>query len=76
MAVNYGEAPETVREAVRSRGYDPYRVLVDERGTSLARWQVLYRPTTFFVDGKGVIRSVWAGPLTAEQVQTEAARLF
>lgn len=74
IAVNYGEPLETVQKAVTERGYGAFRVLLDPGGVSLARWHAPFRPMTFLVDGAGIIRSVWVGPVSPETIQSELAK--
>jgi thiol-disulfide isomerase/thioredoxin len=49
--------------------------LVDTDGAILRRWGVVSLPTTFFVDGDGIVRVVEIGPLTQEQLRSDLAGL-
>lgn len=70
VTVNFGESPETVRKAVKERGYE-FPVLLDEKGVAMGAFQVFYRPATFLIGADGKVRSLWVGPVSAEQWEAE-----
>ena len=77
LAVNYGEAVETVSAYVNDK--DVSLPVVLDPDLSLARTYLIYgMPTTFLVDAQGVVQAVHTGELTedmlaqfVEKTQTE-----
>ena len=61
---------ENARRFLGSLG-NPYKLVgVDDKGTAAVDWGVYGVPETFLVDGAGVIRYKWIGPIS-EQALTE-----
>ena len=68
VGINYKDESENARRFLGSLG-QPYRATgADEKGRSAVDWGVYGVPESFVVDGKGVIRYKWIGPLSAEAV--------
>jgi cytochrome c biogenesis protein CcmG, thiol:disulfide interchange protein DsbE len=54
------------------RNGNPYsRVAYDAAGRAASDWGVTSAPSTFLVDGDGIVRWHWAGPLTSQVVARE-----
>ncbi|MBT9166633.1 MAG: Thiol-disulfide oxidoreductase ResA [Chloroflexi bacterium] len=60
LGVNIGESPSLVREYVIQKGI-PFPVLLDTETQVASLYQVRGIPTTFLIDGQGVIREVRIG---------------
>jgi cytochrome c biogenesis protein CcmG/thiol:disulfide interchange protein DsbE len=54
----------------------PYPILVDERATARDRWGVQAYPNTFVIDPEGRVRKVFAGGVTAEDLEEVMAPLM
>ena len=58
------DTPEKIRDFLGESG-NPYgRIALDADGRASIEWGVYGAPETFVVDGKGVIRFKYVGPLT------------
>ncbi len=68
IAVNMGEAPETVTTWI-SPFQLSFDIMIDPERRLFARYQVRGAPSTYFVDQKGIIRRIIYGPLTAGDLQ-------
>ena len=65
--INYKDEPENARRFLTSLGV-PYRAVgVDRTGRASIDWGVYGVPETFVVDGKGIIRFKWVGPISEEK---------
>ena len=53
----------------------PYTIVEDPKGTVGDRYSVLGLPTTILVDSQGIVRKVFTGPITKDQVMTEVGKL-
>lgn len=65
LAVDYMEPADTVRRTAEERGYR-FPVLLDPEADSLRPYAVRFRPMSFLVDARGVVRGTWIGPSTVE----------
>jgi cytochrome c biogenesis protein CcmG/thiol:disulfide interchange protein DsbE len=64
IGINYKDKPENARRFLGSLG-NPYdRIGADEKGRVSIDWGVYGVPETYIVDGQGVIRYKFIGPLT------------
>jgi cytochrome c biogenesis protein CcmG/thiol:disulfide interchange protein DsbE len=64
FGLNYKDEPENARRFLGSLG-QPYAAAgADEEGRAAVDWGVYGVPETFVVDGTGIIRFKWIGPLT------------
>ncbi|NNE22826.1 MAG: DsbE family thiol:disulfide interchange protein [Rhizobiales bacterium] len=69
--LNYKDKPENARRFLGSLG-NPYKLVgVDDKGSAAVDWGVYGVPETFLVDGAGVIRYKWIGPITAQALKEE-----
>ncbi len=65
FGINYKDEPENARRFLGSLG-QPYAAIVsDEAGRAAVDWGVYGVPETYVVDGRGLIRYKWIGPLTS-----------
>lgn len=65
-AINYKDAPEAARQFLASAGQPFAAIGADESGRVGIDWGVYGVPETYVVDGRGIIRYKWIGPLTPE----------
>jgi cytochrome c biogenesis protein CcmG, thiol:disulfide interchange protein DsbE len=64
VGLNYKDEPENARRFLGTLG-QPYAAAgADEEGRAAVDWGVYGVPETFIIDGKGIIRFKWIGPLT------------
>ena len=69
FGLNYKDEPENARRFLGALGQPLRRGRVaDESGRAAVDWGVYGVPETFIVDGDGIIRFKWIGPLTPEAV--------
>ena len=69
VGINYKDAEENARRFLGTLG-NPYRAVgVDDDGRSSIDWGVYGVPETFVVDGDGVIRFKYVGPLSANAIE-------
>jgi cytochrome c biogenesis protein CcmG, thiol:disulfide interchange protein DsbE len=65
--INYKDEPENARRFLTSLGV-PYQAIgADPRGRASIDWGVYGVPETFIIDGKGIIRFKWVGPVSDER---------
>ena len=60
LAINYGESSSEVRTFIESRGYS-FPVLLDTSSGTGQEYRIMGIPTTFFIDGHGVIQDKVVG---------------
>lgn len=74
LAVNLGEAPQTVAAFVETLGLD-FPVLLDADGSALRDWKIFAYPTSFLLDKQGRIRYAlfgavdWLEPETLARIE-------
>lgn len=66
--LNYKDDPENARRFLGTLGQPYAAVGADEKGRVAVDWGVYGVPETFIVDGAGMIRYKWIGPLTRESL--------
>ncbi len=66
VGIDYKDSPENARVFLGSLGNPFAAVAADREGRAAVDWGVYGVPETFIVDGDGLIRYKWIGPLTAE----------
>jgi cytochrome c biogenesis protein CcmG/thiol:disulfide interchange protein DsbE len=67
VGINYKDEPENARRFLASLGV-PYQAIgADRAGRASIDWGVYGVPETFVVDGKGVIRFKWVGPVSDQK---------
>jgi cytochrome c biogenesis protein CcmG/thiol:disulfide interchange protein DsbE len=62
----YKDTPSAARAFLHELGNPFARLGLDARGTTAIEWGVYGVPETYIVDGHGIIRERFAGPLTDE----------
>jgi len=68
VGINYKDAPENAARFLGTLGQPFVRVGADQTGRVSLDWGVYGVPETFIVDGTGIIRFKWIGPLSGEIV--------
>ncbi|MFL5260552.1 MAG: DsbE family thiol:disulfide interchange protein [Hyphomicrobiales bacterium] len=68
--INYKDEPENARRFLGSLGNPFAAIGADPSGRTAIDWGVYGVPETFIVDGKGVVRGKWIGPLTEEAIRS------
>ena len=75
VGVNIWDRPSDAEEFARS--FDiPYPTGVDEEGAIAIDYGVRGIPEKFFIDGQGVVRQKFVGPIQAEALRTAINRLL
>lgn len=70
VGINYKDDPENARRFLITLGIPYAAVGSDPAGRTAVDWGVYGVPESFLVDGAGVIRLKWIGPLNAEALKT------
>lgn len=73
FGINYKDDGDNARAFLASLGQPFAAVGVDDTGRTAVDWGVYGVPETFIVDGSGVIRFKWIGPLTADALSGKLA---
>jgi peroxiredoxin len=68
LGIDNVESAVKVRPFVEQLGIK-FPILLDQDGSVVERYRVSGLPTTFFIDGTGILRFVYRGPLTAALLQ-------
>jgi cytochrome c biogenesis protein CcmG/thiol:disulfide interchange protein DsbE len=71
VGINYKDDPENARRFLMALGVPFAAVGSDPDGRAAVDWGVYGVPESFLVDGGGVIRLKWIGPLTAEALSKQ-----
>jgi cytochrome c biogenesis protein CcmG/thiol:disulfide interchange protein DsbE len=66
VGINYKDDPENARRFLGALGLPYEAVGVDASGRTFVDWGAYGVPETFVVDGEGIIRHKYIGPITAE----------
>jgi len=66
VGINYKDDPENARRFLGGLGLPYAAVGVDRGGRTFVDWGAYGVPETFLVDGKGIIRYKYIGPITPE----------
>jgi cytochrome c biogenesis protein CcmG/thiol:disulfide interchange protein DsbE len=69
--INYKDEPANALRFLKSLGIPYQAVGADEKGRAAIDWGVYGVPETFVVDGKGVIRFKWVGPISDETARAK-----
>ncbi|MEE4012933.1 DsbE family thiol:disulfide interchange protein [Roseibium sp. FZY0029] len=69
LGINYKDKPENARRFLGSLGNPYQRVGADTAGRTAIEWGVYGVPETFVIDGDGMIRYKFIGPLSGETYQ-------
>ncbi|MCO5183588.1 MAG: TlpA family protein disulfide reductase [Anaerolineae bacterium] len=75
LGVNQGQDSAEITRFATSVGVD-YPLLLDEDSVTNRLYRVVALPTTYFIDGDGVIREQLAGTATQAVLQAKAERLL
>ncbi len=67
-AIAYKDTPARVTRFIQEHGNPYARIASDEPGRVAIDWGVSGVPETFLVDGQGIVRWHWAGPLDPDTV--------
>lgn len=71
VGINYKDDPANARRFLITLGVPFAAVGSDPTGRAAVDWGVYGVPESFLVDGEGVIRLKWIGPLTQEALDNE-----
>lgn len=74
VGVDQGESAETVQKYVDELGLT-FTIPIDKEQLMAQRYNVMGLPTTFFIDGEGVIRHLWMGEMTSITLEEGIARI-
>lgn len=75
LGVNQQESADIVSRFMRDQGLD-FLIALDVAGEVSRIYRVRALPTTYFIDGSGVIRDiVYGGPLTRALIESKVAGL-
>lgn len=75
LEVDLQEAEDRVRSFIDELALDHLTPLLDAEGATARRYGVLSLPSTFFVDGEGIIRHLEiGGPMTDDQIRLAIAK--
>ena len=66
IAIDIGEGEQTVAQFAHDKGIN-FTIALDRDGAVSGTYNVRYRPTTFLVDGEGVIRHIKPGPFSSTE---------
>ena len=69
VGINYKDEPENARRFLGALGLPYAAVGVDRSGRTFVDWGAYGVPETFIVDGKGIIRYKYIGPITPEALE-------
>lgn len=71
VGINYKDEPENALRFLRSLGLPYQAVGVDRSGRTAIDWGVYGVPETFVVDGQGIVRFKWVGPISDETARAK-----
>ncbi len=71
VGINYKDDPENARRFLVTLGVPFTAVGSDVNGRASVDWGVYGVPESFLVDGEGVIRLKWIGPLSADALKND-----
>jgi cytochrome c biogenesis protein CcmG, thiol:disulfide interchange protein DsbE len=74
LAVNVNDSVSSVERFVEEMGLT-FPILMDEKDAVRTQFQVRGYPTTYFIDGDGVLREQFIGELNQEQIDTLLAQI-
>jgi peroxiredoxin len=75
IGINLDEPKVVVQSFIRNTPV-VYPILLDPDGVVRDRYQVTSYPTTFFIDKKGTIKSMYVGELNEQQLKSELDKLM
>ena len=68
VGLNYKDEPENARRFLGTLGQPYAAVVADQAGRAAVDWGVYGVPETFVIDGQGIIRFKYIGPLSPEGI--------
>ncbi|MEW6046791.1 MAG: TlpA disulfide reductase family protein [Bacillota bacterium] len=68
LGVDVGEPAELVRAFLEKNPYS-WRFLLDSDGQVMERYRVFAIPTSYFIDREGIVRAVYTGAMSPEQLR-------
>jgi cytochrome c biogenesis protein CcmG, thiol:disulfide interchange protein DsbE len=68
-AIAYKDTPDKVAQFIHDHGNPYTRIASDEPGRVAIDWGLSGVPETFLVDGKGIVRWHWAGPMDPATIE-------
>jgi cytochrome c biogenesis protein CcmG/thiol:disulfide interchange protein DsbE len=71
VGINYKDKPENARRFLGTLGNPYEKIGTDDTGSAAVDWGVYGVPESFIVDGKGIIRYKWIGPLNEKGMREE-----
>jgi peroxiredoxin len=75
LGVNWGESAEMIAGFLERLNIT-FPILLDTRGTAFVGYQLTGVPTSVFLDSEGVIRGIWLGPMSPEEIEAGFARFW
>jgi len=76
LAIDIGESPSTVEKFMQSNHYT-LPVLLDTSGVVAQQYSILNVPTTYFIDGDGVIQSKRIGAfINTAQIEEQLSKIM
>jgi peroxiredoxin len=76
LAINIGESSSEVQGFMQGQGFT-FPVLLDGNGAIAAKYGIKGIPTTFFIDGEGIIQQVQVGAFpNAAAIEESLSQLF
>jgi thiol-disulfide isomerase/thioredoxin len=76
LAINLGETPEQINTYFQDNNIGPIPVVLDPVGVARSIYGVMPLPTTFVIDGEGVIRALKIGALERAEMDAYLAEVF
>jgi thiol-disulfide isomerase/thioredoxin len=67
LGIDYGETSVEVTDFLKHNGIT-YVNLMDPQGTAFVDYRLTGVPTSFFIDAQGIIRGLWQGPMTVDDM--------
>jgi cytochrome c biogenesis protein CcmG/thiol:disulfide interchange protein DsbE len=71
FGLNYKDEPGNALKFLKSLGLPYQAVGVDRKGRASIDWGVYGVPETFVVDGQGIVRFKWVGPISDEAAKAK-----
>ena len=76
LAINIGESPSRVENFMHYFNFS-FPVLMDMKKNVTAKYNVIGYPTTYFIDGDGIIRDIKIGPFrSVAEIEDILSRVF
>ena len=76
LAINIGESPSAVEQFLQSNNYS-FPVLLDTGGVVAQQYGAIYIPTTYLIDGDGIIQGKRIGPFISKgEIENELGKIM